>query len=104
MPRRDYTDAEIFERDNWTCIPCGQPIDRSLRSPHRMSASIDHIVPTVRGGKDVKANVQAAHRKCNSSKGKHDDIGKVRRVRKKVGTERGKRKPVLVGRDGVRLA
>jgi 5-methylcytosine-specific restriction endonuclease McrA len=34
-----------------------------------LAATIDHIVPLAAGGDDTKANVQLAHRRCNTRKG-----------------------------------
>lgn len=58
----------VYERDGWTCGICGEAIDPELKK-HRMSASIDHIIPLARGGTHTYDNVQAAHRVCNSRKG-----------------------------------
>ena len=33
-----------------TCGICGHPVDFSLKSPHPMSAQIDHIIPIAKGG------------------------------------------------------
>jgi 5-methylcytosine-specific restriction endonuclease McrA len=60
---------EIYERDNWTCGICDEPIDPASKLPDRMSASIDHIIPISKGGTHERANVQAAHLHCNVSKG-----------------------------------
>jgi 5-methylcytosine-specific restriction endonuclease McrA len=59
----------IFERDGWTCRLCLGPIDKALRYPDPMSASVDHIVALAQGGTHEPANVQAAHLRCNISKG-----------------------------------
>lgn len=64
-----YTAVEIAERDGWRCQICGKRIGRSYRFPHPRSLSIDHIIPIGRGGDDVKVNCQAAHFRCNVSKG-----------------------------------
>lgn len=64
----DYTDAEIFERDHWRCHICHRSIQRRLSRMHPRGATIDHLLPLVLGGRDVKANVAAAHRECNSAK------------------------------------
>jgi 5-methylcytosine-specific restriction endonuclease McrA len=61
--------VDVFERDGWMCQLCGEPIDPTLRSPHRLSATIDHVLPIRRGGAHTLANVQAAHYGCNASKG-----------------------------------
>lgn len=65
-----YSRAEIFERDNWTCQLCGDPLDMTAKSPAPFSPSIDHVVPLVKGGPDTPANVQAAHLVCNCRKNK----------------------------------
>lgn len=59
---------EIFERDNWICQLCDEPIDKTLKFPDRHSATVDHITPISRGGKHERSNAQAAHNFCNSSK------------------------------------
>lgn len=72
---RGATEAEqivrtvVFDRDNWTCGLCNEPIDAGLAFPDRWSASIDHIVPLALGGTHTLANLQAAHLTCNASKG-----------------------------------
>lgn len=60
--------ADIYERDAWICGLCGRPIDQTLKYPDRMSASLDHVVPISKGGQHTRANAQAAHYTCNSSK------------------------------------
>lgn len=69
VERVPYKDTDIFERDGWRCKLCGQKINRRLRGPHPMAASIDHIVPLALGGRDTPDNVQAAHLSCNTRKG-----------------------------------
>jgi len=59
----------VFERDKWICHLCGKKVNKRLKSPHRMSASIDHVIPLARGGGHTYRNVRLAHRGCNSSKG-----------------------------------
>lgn len=52
-----------------TCGICGHPVDFSLKTPHPMSATIDHIVPIAKGGhpSDID-NLQLAHWTCNRQK------------------------------------
>jgi 5-methylcytosine-specific restriction endonuclease McrA len=64
-----YTLAEIAERDQHRCQLCRRKVDMELQSPHPMSPSIDHMVPLAEEGDDTRANVQLAHRGCNTSKG-----------------------------------
>lgn len=59
----------IFERDRWRCHLCGNKINEKLKSPHPQSATIDHLIPLAVGGTHEPANVAAAHRFCNMSKG-----------------------------------
>jgi hypothetical protein len=64
-----YTLAEIAERDRYCCQLCREPVDMSVAAPDPWSPSIDHIVPLADGGDDTRANVQLAHRTCNTRKG-----------------------------------
>lgn len=59
---------EIYERDGGFCGLCRQAVDRGLRWPHPGSASVDHVVPITRGGKDAANNLQLAHLGCNLRK------------------------------------
>lgn len=63
-----YRDSEIFLRDAWQCALCTKPVDPLVARSDRMGATIDHITPLSAGGRDAAANVQLAHRTCNSSK------------------------------------
>lgn len=58
----------IFATQN-TCGICGHPVDLSLKSPHPMSATIDHIIPVAKNGhpSDI-SNLQLAHWTCNRQK------------------------------------
>lgn len=64
-----FTDLEIFERDEWICGICHHPIDPLLRHPNPDSVSLDHIVPVSDGGAHTRANTQASHLLCNMIKG-----------------------------------
>jgi 5-methylcytosine-specific restriction endonuclease McrA len=59
---------EVYERDNWICQLCGEPVDRDLDPNHRMAATLDHVecqtwalIPD-----HSLANLRLAHRACNS--------------------------------------
>jgi len=71
----------VFQRDGWVCGICGKRCEQSLRFPHPLSATLDHIVPLARGGTHTWANVQCAHFACNSRK-QDAGIGQLR-----LGTE-----------------
>jgi 5-methylcytosine-specific restriction endonuclease McrA len=64
-----YRPSAIFERDEWMCRLCSEPIDAEITYPDLMSKSIDHVIPLVAGGTDAPDNVQAAHLGCNLHKG-----------------------------------
>lgn len=69
----DFPVLRVFERDNWICQICTEPIDRAAKSPAPWSRSIDHRIPLARGGKHSFDNCQAAHLWCNAAK-KHTDL------------------------------
>jgi hypothetical protein len=56
----------VYERDEWLCWICGQPVDPALRAPDPLSKSLDHVVPISEGGPHVRENVRLAHAICNS--------------------------------------
>lgn len=64
-----FTREDIFERDGWVCQICHDPIDPAAKWPDTRCASIDHIIPISKDGEHSRANVQAAHLRCNLSKG-----------------------------------
>lgn len=58
----------IFATQN-TCGICGHLVDFSLKAPHPMSATADHIIPVAKNGhpSDID-NLQLAHWTCNRQK------------------------------------
>lgn len=51
------------------CALCGRPIDKTLKTPHPMSAEVDEIIPISKGGSPIdRDNVQLVHRICNQRK------------------------------------
>lgn len=67
--REPYTREEIFVRDALKCHLCQELVDLTLKKPHPMSASVDHLVPVSLGGPDTKNNVKTAHLRCNIQRG-----------------------------------
>lgn len=51
------------------CGICGKPVDKSLKYPHPLSPTTDHIIPIDRGGHPSDLdNLQLAHFICNRYK------------------------------------
>jgi 5-methylcytosine-specific restriction endonuclease McrA len=74
-PERDPARRALFEKNKKiilatqsVCGICGLPVDKSLKYPNQMCATVDHIIPCARGGGDDLPNLQLAHRKCNREK------------------------------------
>lgn len=63
-----FTDKEIFERDLWICQICFKKVNRRLRYPNPLCASLDHIIPLSKGGSHSRQNCCLAHLRCNVSK------------------------------------
>lgn len=64
----DIAPVTIFERDNWCCRICGEPVERDACVPHHHAPTIDHVVPLALGGPHAETNVQCAHFICNVRK------------------------------------
>ena len=77
----------IYERDEWVCQLCMEPIDRTLRYPERMCASIDHVVPVSMGGDNSAENLQASHLRCNFVKGNRTSGSELRPAPTHFGVE-----------------
>jgi hypothetical protein len=59
---------KVFNRDGWVCRRCGKKVNKRLKWPHKLSATLDHIIPLALGGDHTYENVQLAHAKCNLEK------------------------------------
>ena len=69
------------------CAICGQPVDKSLKFPHPLSASVDHIIPWDKGGDCSIDNLQLTHLSCNRKKSDKIYPEKPRRDSKKIGNQ-----------------
>lgn len=75
-PDKDGTHRAAFDKNKkkiyatqTICAICGKPVDFSLKFPHPMSATVDHIIPVSKGGHpSALDNLQLAHLKCNRAK------------------------------------
>lgn len=65
----DINHLLLFELFNWQCFVCKKPIDRYVRKPNWMAATLEHIVPLCKGGTHTWDNVSVSHLRCNLMKG-----------------------------------
>lgn len=54
--------AELWERDGDICYLCDHKLDPK-------TATIDHVIPLSKGGKDAMSNYKLTHAECNIGKG-----------------------------------
>lgn len=61
----------IYERDNWTCQLCSEPVDREAHYLDDWAPSLDHVIPQSHTliPDHSPANLRTAHRWCNSVRG-----------------------------------
>ena len=60
---------QIILRTQELCGICGQPVDKTIKTPHPLSPTVDHIIPISKGGHPSDlSNLQLAHRWCNRAK------------------------------------
>jgi 5-methylcytosine-specific restriction endonuclease McrA len=80
----------LYSRDGGQCQYCGEQIGMT-------SATIDHIVPRSRGGKNIWENVCLACDDCNYTKGSHllSELGWTLRTEPRVPRREGRH--ILVG-------
>ena len=64
----DKNKKRILATQN-TCGICGRQVDMSLKYPHPMSATIDHVIPVAKQGHPSDlSNLQLSHFSCNRQK------------------------------------
>jgi hypothetical protein len=61
---------DVLERDGWLCHLCGLAIQRVLRHPDPMSASLDHVIARADRGSHDWTNLRATHLACNVRRGR----------------------------------
>lgn len=61
----DVSMNKLFFRDNGRCRICGRKLNLKRKTPHPLSATIDHIIPLSKGGLHKYINVQLACFRCN---------------------------------------
>lgn len=62
-----FSKMNVFLRDEFTCQYCGTGVNRR-------SATLDHVVPSSRGGRSTWENSTTACSPCNSSKGNNHRV------------------------------
>ena len=66
--RRRQVVARVL-REEHNCALCGQPVDKTLKTPHPGSPEVDEIIPVSLGGSPTdRKNTQLTHRACNQRK------------------------------------
>jgi len=58
----------LTRRDGTNCGICGEHVDVTLKKPHPLSPTVDHIIPWAKGGTHDPENLQLAHYTCNCRK------------------------------------
>jgi len=63
VPQENYSLEDLYFRDEGLCGICGGWVFWE-------EATRDHIIPVAGRGSDTKQNLQLAHSRCNSMKGR----------------------------------
>lgn len=80
VPYEVFPRLAVFDRDDWICGICEDPVDRSLIHPDPLSVSLDHVIPLSKGGGHLLSNVQCSHLNCNVRKGARSERREVANV------------------------
>lgn len=62
--RAVFDPVDVFERDGWRCIRCGDEVARDATSPDPSSPCVNLIIPSAKGGKRDWNNVALTHLTC----------------------------------------
>ena len=65
----DRVREAVYERDEWTCQLCFEPVKPDSDPQSDWYPSLDHIIPQSKGGDHTMENLRLAHRWCNSIRG-----------------------------------
>lgn len=62
-----YRKKVLFNRDEWNCQYCGKKLENG-------TITVDHVMPSSRGGKTTWKNCVASCRPCNNAKGQRTPL------------------------------
>lgn len=102
---RETLITKLYETQNHICFICEQPIDLVI---HKGSLDVDHIQPSVLGGKDDPSNFALTHLSCNRTKQASDlriarVLSKLDRIANKTLKEKNRTpnlSDILLGANG----
>src|SRR5699024_2478293 len=57
----------VHERDHWTCAYCGRSVSKTP-ARETLLATVDHVLPSSRGGESSWTNLVSACKECNNRK------------------------------------
>jgi len=63
-----FSPLDVYQRDNWTCYICSNPVDRNQTHPEPLAPTVDHVIPISKGGEHSLNNCRCAHAICNMRK------------------------------------
>lgn len=59
----------LCDKQNGKCYHCGVVMTAGMFPPIKTTATVDHLMPLAKGGRDCSDNRVAACHKCNKAKG-----------------------------------
>lgn len=68
MARTKWTRSTLIRKYGGLCHLCGEPVEMGDPTSPKY-ATIDHVVPLSKGGRDHMDNLALAHQRCNRKKG-----------------------------------
>jgi len=60
---------KLYERDDWVCQICFEPVNKGEWSADPLDPTLDHILPRSKGGGHEPENLRTAHWICNGRRG-----------------------------------